>query len=92
MCLCGVIVTGIVAYRRRVGGPIRWTLRDPLSLVPCNPRGFYCPEAPPQSCFGTDGLDITDSVGVTYDVFTSEDLLWRHLGIIWILQLSRGQV
>lgn len=45
---------------------------DANSLHPCNPKGFYCPTAPPQSCFGTSGLDITDSVGVTYDSFSSE--------------------
>ena len=55
---------------------------DPNSIVPCNPKGYYCPRTPPQSCFGTDGLDIVDSVGVTYDVFTSEDLLVRNMGIV----------
>lgn len=48
----------------------------------CNDRGFYCPDQLPISCFGKKGLDIVESVGISYSAFSREDFFARNLGII----------
>ena len=48
----------------------------------CNSRGFMCPDLDPISCFGKSGLDIVESVGISYNAFEREDYFARNLGIV----------
>ena len=66
------------------GSIINLTVTDPASggnttvNVPCvsykgKPTGFYCPEDPyGLLCWGFEGADIMDSLGVRFDIYDSD--------------------
>lgn len=55
---------------------------DPATDPGCNDRGFMCPDLDPISCFGKKGLDIVESVGISYSAFTRDDHFARNLFIL----------
>ena len=58
-----------------------------VDLAFCSYRDFYCPDNPPQQCWGRTGAQILDSLGAVYDVYSSADATAACLLIIagWAL-------
>ena len=62
---------------------------DPLEFE-CNVRGFKCPDESAISCYGKKGLDIVESISISYAAFERDDHFGRNLGIILAFGVVRA--
>lgn len=47
-----------------------------------DPRGFSCPNLPPQQCFGVTGPQVLRSMNVNFSVFDNEDTVGRDIALM----------
>ena len=66
-----------------------------VASVVCKPRvfaaspgftpGFYCPQFPPATCYGSNGREVLMSLGKNIKTFTTDDILVEYTGYVLLI-------